>query len=613
MNGARNELPTVDLEQQLEEIVDRIAEVMSAERCTIFLYDEERDELWSKALSGTTPIEIRVRLGEGIAGHVMATGETVRVDDAATDPRFAARFDRASGFVTRSILCHPLVNVHGARIGVVQVLNRRGGPFTDADVDLLAALTSQAAIAIENARLYQDLRAAREAEAELARRLATQHGELQQAYRRQEETKEQLEAALKRAQRLRVAASAGSIVLFVVLGLASWRLGAGWGGGGADAGGRGGRSRAVAITPQHLEVTLPLAGRLEPLAMTAVMSPLAGTVKHVWFRPGERVARGQRLLELDTTLLEVELRNARAAMIKAEQRARGLAAWAGGPEVAEARRRLSKARLSLEASRESVEETRVLLEKGIVGRAEFEAAQRQHANEELDFTSVEQELAAVLDQGGTDNVRVAEMELENARVGLARLETRMEQAVVLAPVSGVAIRPAGGAELSEGGRVDAGQALVAVGDLASLAAVATADELEVERLRLGQRARVTSDAYPGVSFAGTVRSVAPTGGGAAAGYAVTVAIASLPAAVEKSFRLGLSSRVEVIVYERDDALLVPIAAVEAGDDGEGWVEVADAAGGKAVRRLVRVGETTVTAVEVRDGLVAGERVMVPQR
>ena len=219
----------------------------------------------------------------------------------------------------------------------------------------------------------------------------------------------------------------------------------------------------------------------------------------------------------------------------------------------------------------------------------------------------------MLDQGDADNVRVAEMELENARVGLARLETRMEQAVVLAPVSGVAIRPAGGAELSEGGRVDAGQALVAVGDLASLAAVATADELEVERLRLGQRARVTSDAFPGVSLAGTVRSVASAGGGAAAGYAVTVAIASLPAAVEKSFRLGLSSRVEVVVYERDDALLAPIAAGEAGDDGEGWVEVADAAGGKPVRRRVRVGETTVTAVEVRDGLVAGERVMVPSR
>ena len=616
MNGARNEPPAVDLGQQLEEIVDRIAEVMDAERCTIFLHDEERNELWSKALSGTTPIEIRVRVGEGIAGHVMATGETVRVDDAANDPRFAARFDRASGFVTRSILCHPLVNVHGSRIGVVQVLNKRGGPFTDADTELLEALTSQAAIAIENARLYQDLRAARDAEAELARRLAVQHGELQQAYRRQEETNERLEAALKRAQRLRVAASAGSIVLFVVLGLASWRLGAGSGGAGDDRGARGGRSDAVTLAPQPFEVVLPLAGRLEPLAMTAVMSPLAGTIKHVWFRPGERVSQGQRLLELDTTLIEVELRSARGAMIKADQRARGLTAWAAGPEVAEARRRLSKARLSLAASGGALEETRSLFDKGIVGRAEFEAAQRQHANEELDFSSVEEELAAVLDQGSQENVRVAEMELENARVNLSRLETRIAQAVVVAPMAGVAIRPAGGFEPAEGGRVETGQALLAVGDLTSLAAVATADELEVERLRLGQRARVRSDAFGAVPVVGVVKSVAAAtapAGAAAGSYTVAVAIASLPAPVAKSFRLGLSARVDVVVYERADALLVPIAAVEAGDGGEGWVEIAGAGGGKPARRRVVLGETTVTSVEVREGLAAGERIMVPRR
>jgi multidrug efflux pump subunit AcrA (membrane-fusion protein)/putative methionine-R-sulfoxide reductase with GAF domain len=611
MSGTRAELPAVDLGQQLKEIVDRIAEVMDAERCTLFLYDAERDELWSKVFTESKIGEIRVRSGEGIAGHVMATGETVRVDDAANDPRFAARFDRVSGFVTRSVLCAPLANVHDQRIGVVQVLNKRGGPFTAADAALLAALTSQAAIAIENARLYQDLRAARDAESEMARRLAAQHGELQRAYRRQEETKEQLEQALRRAQRLRVAASAGSIALFVVLGLASWRLGAGRAplpGGGA----RGGRREPVAVAAQPLEVVLPLAGRLEPLAMTAVTSPLAGTIRHVWFRPGERVGRGQRLLELDTTLLEVELRSARAALIKAEQRARGLAEWADGPEVAEARRKVSKARLSLEASQRALDETRALFDKGIVGRAEYEAARRQHANEELDFTSVEQELAAVLDEGAAENLRVAQMELENARVNLERLEARMAQALVTAPVAGVAIRPAGGGELAEGGRVEVGQALVAIGDLTSLAAVVVADELEVERLRLGQRARVRSDAFPGVTFDGAVRSIA-AGAGAAAGYTVTVAITSLPPGIERSFRLGLPARVETVVYERPDALLVPIAAVEAGDAGQGWVLVAGAQGAKPERRPVVLGETTVTAVEIREGLAAGERVLVPRR
>jgi len=611
MTARSNEPPAVDLGQQLEEIVDRMAEVMDAERCTIFLYDEERGELWSKALSGTTPSEIRVRLGEGIAGHVMASGETVRVDDAANDPRFAARFDRASGFVTRTILCHPLVNVHGARIGVVQVLNKRGGRFSDRDAELLAALTSQAAIAIENARLYQDLRGAREAEADLARRLAAQHAELQAAYRRQEETRELLEAALKRAQRLRVAVSGGAILLFVALGLASWRLGGV--GAAREAAPRRGRGEPVTVTAKPLEVRLPLTGRLEPLTMSAVVAPIAGTVKHVWFRAGERVERGQRLLELDTTQVEVEQRTARAAVIKAEQRARDLRSWSDGPAVAEARRRLSKARLALDASRESLEETKALFEKGIVGRAEFEAAQREHASQELDHGSAEQELTAVLDQGSAENLRVAEMELENARVHLERVEARLAQAVVLAPAAGVTIRPSGAAaDLGEGSRVEAGQALLAIGDLSSLAAVAAADELEVERLRLGQPAYVSSDAFPGLRLDGAVRSVMAAAG-EGGGFSVVVAVPALPAEAAARFRLGLTARIEAVVYRRDDALLVPIAAVEVGESGEGWIETLDPKTGGAARRRVVLGETTVTEVEVREGLAAGDRVQVPRR
>jgi multidrug resistance efflux pump/putative methionine-R-sulfoxide reductase with GAF domain len=611
MSSTRADLPMVDLDQQLKEVVDRIAEVMDAERCTLFLYDEERGELWSKVLTESKVGEIRVRLGEGIAGHVMATGETVRVDDAANDPRFAARFDRASGFVTRTILCHPLVNVHGRRIGVVQVLNKRGGRFSDRDTELLAALTSQATIAIENARLYQDLRAARETEAELARRLAAQHAELQDAYRRQEETKDQLEAVLRRAQRLRVAVSAGAILLFVALGLASWRLGGSAGSIDAAAA-RPGSGEPITLVARPLEVRLPLTGRLEPLAMSAVVAPIAGTIKHVWYHPGERVERGQRLLELDTTQVEVELRNARAAVIKAERHARDLHDWASGTEVAEAKRRLSKAKMSLDASQESVVETKVLFDKGIVGRSEYEGVQRDAASQELDYKSAQQDLEDVMDQGNAENVGVAEMELENARVNLSRVEARLAQAVVVAPAAGVVIRPAGAAgELGEGGKVEAGEALLAIGDLSSLAAVASADELEVERLRLGQSAVVTSEAFPGVRLHGTVRSVAAAAG-AGGGFTVVVAVPTLPPEAASQFRLGLTARIEAVVYQRADALLVPIAAVEAADGGEGWVEVLDPATGKPVRRKVVLGETTVTDVEVREGLAAGDRVLVPR-
>lgn len=152
-------IETVDLNRLLILIMNKITKSIEAERSTLFLYDEERKELWSKIAQDSEIKEIRLKLGEGIAGSVMATGETLNITDAYKDPRFNRAFDEQTGYVTQTIFCKPLVNTYGQRIGVIEVLNKKGGAFTERDEKLLDALCSQAAIAIENAQLYQDLKA----------------------------------------------------------------------------------------------------------------------------------------------------------------------------------------------------------------------------------------------------------------------------------------------------------------------------------------------------------------------------------------------------------------------------------------------------------------------
>ncbi|MCD4685513.1 MAG: ATP-binding protein, partial [Anaerolineae bacterium] len=147
----------IKLDDLLHLIIDKLVTTIHAERGTLYLVDEEVGELWSRVLQDDVgPLsEIRLPLGEGIAGHVATTGETLNIPDAYTDPRFNPSFDHATGFKTKSILTAPMFNPQQRIIGVVQVLNKKGGPFTFRDERLLAALTSQAAISIENARLYQ--------------------------------------------------------------------------------------------------------------------------------------------------------------------------------------------------------------------------------------------------------------------------------------------------------------------------------------------------------------------------------------------------------------------------------------------------------------------------
>ncbi len=146
-----------DLDLLLPLIMGEVTKVMEADRSTLFLVDRERKELWSKIAQGLEVREIRVKIGTGLAGHVAATGKMVHIPDAYADPRFDRSTDLQTGYRTRSILAVPMVNKPGEVIGVIQVLNKREGAFEDEDIELLQALSSQAAVAVENAILYEDI------------------------------------------------------------------------------------------------------------------------------------------------------------------------------------------------------------------------------------------------------------------------------------------------------------------------------------------------------------------------------------------------------------------------------------------------------------------------
>lgn len=131
---------------------------MDADRSTLYLVDEGKQQIWSKVAEGAALSEIRVPLGTGIAGHVAQTGETVNIPDAYRDPRFNPDVDRKTGYHTRTILCMPMKSKEGKILGVLQVLNKRQGVFTRADEELLAAFASGAAVTVQNAMLNEEIR-----------------------------------------------------------------------------------------------------------------------------------------------------------------------------------------------------------------------------------------------------------------------------------------------------------------------------------------------------------------------------------------------------------------------------------------------------------------------
>jgi len=145
---------TLDLPSLIHKVVDKLIDILRCDRASFFVLDREAGELWSMDAHGSELKEIRFPASLGLAGHVAQTGETLNIADAYHDSRFNAEIDKLTGYRTRSVLAAPVLSREGQVIGVTQAINKQEGRFESQDAELLQALCSQIAVALENAQLY---------------------------------------------------------------------------------------------------------------------------------------------------------------------------------------------------------------------------------------------------------------------------------------------------------------------------------------------------------------------------------------------------------------------------------------------------------------------------
>nr|XP_023015593.1 cAMP and cAMP-inhibited cGMP 3',5'-cyclic phosphodiesterase 10A-like [Leptinotarsa decemlineata] len=158
---------TVAIEKMITEIVKFAKSTLGAERGTFFIIDEESDDLVAEVFEEGIGVDditmhrknVKVRLSRdrSIAGLVARTGATVNIRDAFNDPRFFTEVDEKTGFITRSILCMPIVSVDNI-LGVVQVVNKINGVcFTPSDENLFKTFSVYCALALHYTRLHQKM------------------------------------------------------------------------------------------------------------------------------------------------------------------------------------------------------------------------------------------------------------------------------------------------------------------------------------------------------------------------------------------------------------------------------------------------------------------------
>lgn len=453
-----------------------------------------------------------------------------------------------------------------------------------------------------------------EAEHALNRRLADQNAQLQAAYRDLESAAEQLRTNARRLQFLRLGATLLVFLVFVGAGAWSWlstrdEFFA------SAAPAAGGDSITVQTRP--ITARIAVVGALDAGAMVSVVGPFDGLVRERLFRYGGAVERGVPLLRMDVAEVEVRLREARSALIRARQRVEELRGWETGFEVARARRQLAAAEMEAADLRTRVGNSASLLQRGIIPAEEHRNLLQQQRTQALQMQAARQDLDSTLARGDREQLRIAELELANAEVRVADLERDLTNATVNAPVSGVVLLPAqpqGGqrAETIEvGSRVQRGQTMFTIGDLESFQVRAQVDEIDIGRVRVGQPVSVTGDAFAEFTLRGEVTSVAAqasqdAGRSGLPSFGVTVHIRGLSPAQRQRLAVGMSASLSIITYDNPAAVVLPPDAIRENGDQR----IVRIRSGAQIREVpVTIGVTTPEGVEVRGAINAGDVVL----
>ncbi len=281
--------------------------------------------------------------------------------------------------------------------------------------------------------------------------------------------------------------------------------------------------------------------------------------------------RGQPLLTFDTTQLDLQLREALAAQLIAQRAVRDMQNWSNSEDVARARRALTQAQMGLNDTETRLADTRRLFERGIVARMEVDALVQQARAQQLDLTAAQAGLRAALRQGQGENRQIADMQLANARSRYQALQALHVQRELVAPFSGIVLRPRkadGNGSLpavQQGMRTTQGAPLFELASLEQLRAVARVEETDLHQLRDGMPVQMTGDGFEGLSLQGRVVSIGAQGaspdtyGGAT--YEVVVAIDPLSPEQQQRVRLGMSARLAIVTYRVASGLAVPAEAL----------------------------------------------------
>lgn len=375
---------------------------------------------------------------------------------------------------------------------------------------------------------------------------------------------------------------------FVLLGAAYWGVQK-W---------QGPKVPAVQVQSQPLVRTLQFSARVETRSRVGVGSTIIGRVESVAVREGDAVQASQLLVQLEQAELQASVQQAQASLVQAQAQltnVRSNSRISSQAQVAQTQASVTQAQADWARHQQ-------LVAQGFLSQAALDEKRKALDVAQAQLQAAQAQAAASADGGA--ELKAADAQVQQAQAVLAAAQAKLQQTRITAPSSGkVLLR-----DVEPGQIVQTGTALLQLALDGPTQIVAQVDERFLDQLREGQSAQVVADAFPEQRFAAKVVSIAP--GVDAQRGAVEVKLA-LDAAPPAFLREDMTLSVSVETGRKDQALVVPLQAVQGSKDGSSTASVLVLDGGKATAQTVQLGLRTLQVAEITQGLQAGDTVLLP--
>ncbi|MBI4442931.1 MAG: efflux RND transporter periplasmic adaptor subunit [Acidobacteria bacterium] len=356
--------------------------------------------------------------------------------------------------------------------------------------------------------------------------------------------------------------------------------------------------RTARVERRDIHTGVVTNGRAEPMQFRNVHAEGEGEVEEVFVREGEKVRRGQKLVQLSQRQIQSELEKARAELTEAENTLRLLRRGGTELELQELRAQYETARRDRGQLAKEVADNERLLEKGAIARIELEMSRNRLAKAESDLAVLDQKLNRRYDP---EELGRGEARVQAARAALTLAESRLRSTAVAAPLDGIAYAVA----VRPGDYIRSGDLLLRVGDLERIRVRVFVDEPDLGRIAQGQAVLITWDGLPAKQWTGQVERLASE-----VRDMETRKVGEIVCTLDNisgEILPNVNLNIEIVTESKLQTLTVPREAVGGMDSDRHVYLVRD---GVLVRQPVETGISSLTRVEIRQGIEEGDEVVL---